>query len=123
MRLWPAVAAAALLVIGANASVRDLRPRGAHAPTPRVPAADRAARTTQARDEVARAEAAFGAASPEAAHALADEAHLEVEVKRVLSQAGNRPGHVFNLGHGVLPQTNVDRVRRLVDLVHEASRR
>jgi len=54
---------------------------------------------------------------------LADEAHLEKEVKRVLAQAGNRPGHVFNLGHGVLPQTQVDRVRRLVDLVHESSRR
>jgi uroporphyrinogen decarboxylase len=54
---------------------------------------------------------------------LADEAHLEKEVKRVLAEAGNRPGHVFNLGHGVLPQTQVDRVRRLVDLVHESSRR
>jgi uroporphyrinogen decarboxylase len=54
---------------------------------------------------------------------LADEVHLEKEVKRVLAEAGNRPGHVFNLGHGVLPQTQVDRVRRLVDLVHESSRR
>jgi uroporphyrinogen decarboxylase len=37
----------------------------------------------------------------------------------VLDQAGGRPGHVFNLGHGVLPATDPDRLRRLVDLVHE----
>jgi uroporphyrinogen decarboxylase len=38
---------------------------------------------------------------------------------RVLEEAGGRHGHVFNLGHGVLPQTNTDLLRRLVDLVHE----
>ncbi|RME59122.1 MAG: hypothetical protein D6790_11045, partial [Caldilineae bacterium] len=32
-----------------------------------------------------------------------------------------RPGHIFNLGHGILPQTPVDNVRRLVDFVHEAT--
>lgn len=36
----------------------------------------------------------------------------------VLAQAGGRPGHVFNLGHGVLPETPVDNLRRLVDRVH-----
>jgi uroporphyrinogen decarboxylase len=39
----------------------------------------------------------------------------------VLDQAGGRPGHVFNLGHGVLPPTDPDDLRRLVDLVHEAT--
>jgi uroporphyrinogen decarboxylase len=39
----------------------------------------------------------------------------------VLSQARGRPGHVFNLGHGVLPGTDPDHLRRLVDLVHEAT--
>jgi uroporphyrinogen decarboxylase len=34
-----------------------------------------------------------------------------------------RPGHIFNLGHGVLPQTPVDNVRRLVDFVHEHTAR
>ena len=37
----------------------------------------------------------------------------------VLDEADGRPGHVFNLGHGVLPTTDPDVLRRLVDLVHE----
>ena len=37
----------------------------------------------------------------------------------VLDEAAGRPGHVFNLGHGVLPQTDTDILRRLVDFVHE----
>jgi uroporphyrinogen decarboxylase len=39
--------------------------------------------------------------------------------RAVLQEAGGRPGHIFNLGHGVLPQTDTDLLRRLVDLVHE----
>jgi uroporphyrinogen decarboxylase len=38
----------------------------------------------------------------------------------VLRRAGGRPGHVFNLGHGVLPQTAPETLERLVDLVHES---
>ena len=41
----------------------------------------------------------------------------------VLDDAAGRPGHVFNLGHGVLPQTDTDLLRRLVDLVHEQTAR
>jgi uroporphyrinogen decarboxylase len=41
----------------------------------------------------------------------------------VLDEAAGRPGHVFNLGHGVLPQTDTDLLRRLVDLVHETTSR
>lgn len=37
----------------------------------------------------------------------------------VLKQADNRPGHIFNLGHGVLPQTKEIFLRKLVDYVHE----
>jgi uroporphyrinogen decarboxylase len=37
----------------------------------------------------------------------------------VLARAGGRPGHVFNLGHGVLPETDPADLRRLVELVHE----
>jgi uroporphyrinogen decarboxylase len=40
------------------------------------------------------------------------------QVRRVLAEAGGRPGHIFNLGHGILPHTPVDHVRALVDLVH-----
>ncbi len=39
----------------------------------------------------------------------------------ILKMANRRPGHIFNLGHGVLPQTPVDHVRRLVDWVHTYS--
>lgn len=43
--------------------------------------------------------------------------------REILAEAGGRPGHIFNLGHGVLPQTPSDHLRRLVDLVHEESTR
>jgi uroporphyrinogen decarboxylase len=38
--------------------------------------------------------------------------------REILDDAGGRTGHIFNLGHGVLPQTPQDSLRRLVDLVH-----
>lgn len=41
----------------------------------------------------------------------------------IIEQARGRPGHIFNLGHGVLPGTDPDDLRRLVDLVHETSAR
>ena len=41
----------------------------------------------------------------------------------VLHRIGNRDGHVFNLGHGVLPETPQDELRALVGLVHESTRR
>ncbi len=44
---------------------------------------------------------------------------LARQVQRVLSQAAGRPGHIFNLGHGILPETPVDNVRFVVDFVHE----
>jgi uroporphyrinogen decarboxylase len=44
-------------------------------------------------------------------------------VKQILDQAANRPGHIFNLGHGILPKTPVDNVIRLIDFVHELSAR
>jgi uroporphyrinogen decarboxylase len=43
---------------------------------------------------------------------------VEREAGRVLDEANGRPGHVFNLGHGVLADTPADTLRRLVDLVH-----
>jgi uroporphyrinogen decarboxylase len=44
---------------------------------------------------------------------------VEREAERVLERAGGRPGHIFNLGHGVLPEANPDDLGRLVRLVHE----
>jgi uroporphyrinogen decarboxylase len=48
---------------------------------------------------------------------------LERHVSEILAQADGRPGHIFNLGHGILPQTPVEHVTALVDMVHEKSRR
>ncbi len=44
---------------------------------------------------------------------------VERKAGAVLARAGGRPGHVFNLGHGVMPDTLPDHLARLVDLVHE----
>ena len=44
---------------------------------------------------------------------------MEAAALDVLQRAGGRPGHIFNLGHGVLPETDPDDLRRLVELVHE----
>jgi uroporphyrinogen decarboxylase len=44
---------------------------------------------------------------------------IEAAADDVLERAAGRPGHVFNLGHGVLPPTNPDDLARLVELVHE----
>jgi len=41
------------------------------------------------------------------------------KARDVLARAAGRDGHVFNLGHGVLPDTPVEHLQRLVDLVHE----
>ncbi len=43
--------------------------------------------------------------------------------QRVLDAAGGRPGHVFNLGHGILPETPPDHVKAVVDHVHQATAR
>ena len=54
---------------------------------------------------------------------LADRKTIKAAARAVLAAADGRPGHIFNLGHGVLQQTPVDNVRALVDIVHEASAR
>ena len=48
---------------------------------------------------------------------------IERQVTRILDQAAGRPGHIFNLGHGILPQTPVDHVVALVEMVHAQSTR
>jgi uroporphyrinogen decarboxylase len=44
---------------------------------------------------------------------------LKASAQHVLDRAAGRPGHIFNLGHGILPETPVENVKRLVDFVHE----
>jgi len=46
----------------------------------------------------------------------------EAQARWVLQEAAGRDGHIFNLGHGVLPTTDPDQLVRLVDLVHEQGR-
>ncbi len=58
---------------------------------------------------------------PVALFAPVDE--IRRRVQEILDRAGGRPGHVFNLGHGILPETPVDHVRALVEAVHELSAR
>jgi uroporphyrinogen decarboxylase len=50
---------------------------------------------------------------------LADRATIRRRAKEILDQAGGRAGHIFNLGHGVLPQTPVENAIALVEAVHE----
>ncbi|HSH60102.1 MAG TPA: uroporphyrinogen decarboxylase [Acidimicrobiales bacterium] len=45
---------------------------------------------------------------------------VEAETTKILNQAGGRAGHVFNLGHGVLPDTDPATLERVVELVHNA---
>jgi uroporphyrinogen decarboxylase len=52
---------------------------------------------------------------------LADKAQIKAQAQRVLDEAADKPGHIFNLGHGVLPKTPPDNVKYLIEYVHEAS--
>lgn len=52
---------------------------------------------------------------------LADPGEIRRAVRHILSSAGGRPGHIFNLGHGVLPQTPWQHAAALVEIVHEES--
>ena len=49
---------------------------------------------------------------------LAPAPERDRQVRDILTRAGGRPGHIFNLGHGMLPETDVGAVRAVVELVH-----
>ena len=53
----------------------------------------------------------------------AERPYIRQRVREILRQAAGRAGHVFNLGHGILPTTPADNVRALVDAVHDLSAR
>ena len=57
------------------------------------------------------------------ARVLAGWEATEAGARRILAEAAGRPGHVFNLGHGVLPGSDPEILRRLVDFVHEETSR
>jgi uroporphyrinogen decarboxylase len=48
---------------------------------------------------------------------------IEQRVDDILQRAGNRPGHIFNLGHGILPETPVEHVHAVAEMVHARSAR
>jgi uroporphyrinogen decarboxylase len=54
---------------------------------------------------------------------LASPREIRRRVAEILRRAGGRPGHIFNLGHGVLPETPVENVIAMVEAVHELSAR
>jgi uroporphyrinogen decarboxylase len=54
---------------------------------------------------------------------LGPPARMLQQTDDVLARVGNRPGHIFNLGHGILPSTPVEHVQMLAQYVHSASRR
>jgi uroporphyrinogen decarboxylase len=62
-----------------------------------------------------------GNLDPVALFAPPDE--IRRRVAGILARAGGRPGHIFNLGHGVLPDTPVEHVAAMIDAVHELSAR
>ena len=53
---------------------------------------------------------------------MADLPTLKRRAKAVLDATGGRPGHIFNLGHGVFPEVPPDHVKALVEMVHEMGR-
>lgn len=54
---------------------------------------------------------------------FAEPDEIRRQAGRILERAARRAGHIFNLGHGVLPHTPVDHLRGLIDYVHEATGR
>jgi uroporphyrinogen decarboxylase len=51
----------------------------------------------------------------------APKAHIEQEVQRIIDENGGRPGHIFNLGHGILPTVDPEHAKYMVECVHELS--
>jgi uroporphyrinogen decarboxylase len=51
----------------------------------------------------------------------APKAHIEAEVQRILAENGDRPGHIFNLGHGILPNVAPEHAKFMVECVHRLS--
>ncbi len=53
----------------------------------------------------------------------APKVHIESEVQRILDENAGRPGHIFNLGHGILPTVDPEHAKFMVECVHRLSHR
>jgi uroporphyrinogen decarboxylase len=73
----------------------------------------------QARDLIGPAIAVQGNLDPTVLYAPKE--HIRSEVKRILDENAGRPGHIFNLGHGILPTADPEHARYMVECVHELS--
>ena len=56
-------------------------------------------------------------------HRILGESLQAVEIgldpgETVIAEAGGRPGHIFNLGHGIVPEIPVENVKAMIDLIH-----
>ena len=51
----------------------------------------------------------------------APKAHIRQQVQRIIDENAGRPGHVFNLGHGILPTVDPEHAKYMVECVHELS--
>ncbi len=75
----------------------------------------------QARDMLGPQVAVQGNLDPTILYA--PKAHIEAEVKRILEENGDRPGHIFNLGHGILPNVPPENAIHMVECVHRLSQK
>lgn len=118
--LYAAVAAAGVPVInfstGTGAILDDVAAAGGD-----VIGIDWRTPLDAARTKLGGSRAVMGNLDPVAL--LAPWRELRGQIDDVLDRAGTAPGHIFNLGHGILPTTPTDNVRRLVDYVHARTSR
>ena len=54
---------------------------------------------------------------------LASDSLIEERTKDILGRVRGKPGHIFNLGHGVLPETKPEKAKRLVQFVHDSTKK
>jgi len=73
----------------------------------------------RARDQLGRHIAVQGNLDPAVLHAPLPV--IEAQVRRILDENGGRPGHIFNLGHGITPEVPPEHARFMVDCVHRLS--
>lgn len=103
-----------LFARGAGHSLEQLANTGAHAL-----GIDWQTDLAAAREQINGRAALQGNLDPTALYA--PEPLLEQQVRRVLEKAGHASHHIFNLGHGILPDTPVGNVRALVQMIHDLS--